>query len=266
MPLEGQLHKMKTTATTPVSYHLVLGEEEHDLMSFRGQKSKLTCTGQIRCISCNRPTKKSWQQGHCFPCTQKLAACDICIVKPELCHYAQGTCREPEWGEAHCLKPHIVYLANSSGLKVGITRESQVPTRWMDQGAMQALPIMRVSERLKSGQVEIIFGELVADKTHWQKLLKGMPEVLDLESIRDDLMVQIGARLETYGPELLKVPVQHFSYPVTQWPEKIKSYNPEKVPVIEDRLMGIKGQYLMFENGVLNVRSHAGHIIRWESL
>lgn len=266
MALEGQLHKMKTRATAPVSYHLVLGEEEHDLMPFLGQIIRLTFTGEIRCISCHRPTKKSWQQGHCFPCTQKLAACDLCIVKPELCHYAKGTCREPEWGEAHCLKPHVVYLANSSGLKVGITREAQIPTRWMDQGATQALPILRVSERLKSGLVEVIIGELVDDKTNWQRMLKGEAEAIDLEEVRDRLLGQVKDRLEAFGPEYLKESPVRFHYPVEKYPEKVKSYNPEKTPVIEDRLQGIKGQYLIFENGVLNLRSQAGHIIRWESL
>lgn len=264
--IQGQLKKMKTTAGETVKYHLRLGADEHDLMPFVGKKIRLKFLGEIRCIECGKLTKKSWQQGHCFPCTQKLASCDICIVKPELCHFAKGTCREPKWGEDNCLKPHIVYLANSSGLKVGITREAQVPTRWMDQGAMQALPIMRVSERLKSGLLERILGEHVADKTHWQRLLKGMPEALDLEKERDQLLEKVKGRLDEFLPEMLQVPVQTFTYPVLEWPIKIKSYNPEKNPVIEERLMGIKGQYLMFENGVINIRSNAGHIISWESL
>lgn len=264
--MQGQLFKMKTIQAQTVGYRLRLGEQEHDLIPFLGKQLRLTFTGEIRCIECGKATKKSWQQGHCFPCTQKLASCDICIVKPELCHYAKGTCRQPQWGEENCFKPHIVYLANSSGLKVGITRESQVPFRWMDQGAMQALPIMRVSERLKSGLVERLIGEHVADKTHWQKLLKGMPEPLDLEKERDQLLEKVAGRLGEFAPEMLQAKVETFKYPVLEWPVKIKSYNPEKVPVIEDRLIGIKGQYLMFANGVINIRSNAGHIIRWESL
>lgn len=264
--IQGQLFKMRVIQGETVSYRLRLGKDEHDLTPFLGQAIKLSFTGEIRCIECGKSTKKSWQQGHCYPCTLKLASCDICIVKPELCHYAQGTCRQPQWGEENCLRPHIVYLANSSGLKVGITREAQVPTRWMDQGAMQALPIMRVDERLKSGQVERMIGEVVPDKTHWQKLLKGMPEPLDLVAERDAIFDRLKERLAPFKVERLDSPVQTFKYPVLEWPTKIKSYNPEKHPVIEDRLIGIKGQYLMFEDGVINIRSNAGHVITWESL
>lgn len=264
--LEGQLLKMKTHHAETVQYSLRLGENVHELAPYLGQRVRLSFLGQIRCIECGKLTKKSWQQGHCFPCTVKLASCDICIVKPELCHFAKGTCREPAWGEANCFRPHIVYLANSSGLKVGITRESQVPFRWMDQGAMQALPIMRVSARLQSGQLERLIGEHVADKTHWQKLLKGMPEELDLKKERDQILEKVAGRLGEFNPEMLDAQVLTFRYPVLEWPTKIKSYNPEKNPVIEDRLTGIKGQYLMFENGVINLRSNAGQLIRWESV
>jgi len=264
--IQGQLFKMKAIQGKPVEYRLRLDDNEYPLNDLVGQRIRLSFTGEIRCIECGKATKKSWQQGHCYPCTLKLASCDICIVKPELCHYAKGTCREPQWGEEHCLRPHVVYLANSSGLKVGITREAQVPTRWMDQGAMQALPILKVDERLKSGQVERIIGEHVADKTHWQKLLKGMPEPLDLVRERDLIWEKVASALAPYVLERMDAPVYDFTYPVLEWPTKIKSYNPEKTPVIEDRLIGIKGQYLMFENGVINIRSNAGHIIRWEQL
>lgn len=264
--IQGQLFKMKTNQADTVKYRLKLGDEEHDLMPYVGAQVRLSFTGEIRCIECGKVTKKSWQQGHCFPCTQKLASCDICIVKPELCHYAKGTCREPQWGEANCLKPHIIYLANTSGLKVGITREAQIPTRWMDQGAAQALPILRVSERFKSGRVEVLLAQHVADKTHWQKLLKGMPEPIDLVSERDRLLGLIMDQVKEFSPEPLAASVETFRYPVLEWPLKIKSYNPEKSPVIEDRLIGIKGQYLMFAGGVINIRSNAGHIVRWEKV
>lgn len=261
----GHLRKMKARPGEEVDYSLVLDEQEVPLRPYLGQRVRLRFLGEIRCIECGKVTKKSWQQGHCFPCTQKLASCDICIVKPELCHYAKGTCREPAWGEANCLKTHVVYLANSSGLKVGITRASQVPTRWLDQGATQALPILEVPNRLASGQVEVVFGEHVADKTHWQKMLQGNPEPLDLLAERDRLMALVGEGLVGMGARPLETGPLNFSYPVLQWPTKVKSLGLEKHPLIEDRLVGIKGQYLMFENGVINVRNHAGHLIQWEN-
>ncbi len=264
--MEGQLHKMKTNDEGgEVRYHLVLGEAEHALAPFLGQKIRFSFTGEIRCVACGSRTKKSWQQGHCYPCTLRLASCDLCIVKPELCHYARGTCREPEWGEANCMKSHVIYLANSSGLKVGITRESQVPTRWMDQGAHQALPIMRVKDRLTSGKVELLFGEYVGDKTNWQRMLRGDPDPVDLEQKRDELWGLLADKLAAHVPERMEGPVRSFRYPVLEWPAKVKSYSFEKTPVVEDRLVGIKGQYLIFAGGVMNVRSHAGHVARWET-
>src|SRR5690606_41791180 len=109
---------------------------------------------EIRCQHCNRLTEESYSQRFCPPCMEKVAQCDVCIASPERCHYAQGTCREPAWGEQFCMTDHIVYLANSSGLKVGITRASQIPTRRIEQGASQAFPIQRVATRQEAGMGE----------------------------------------------------------------------------------------------------------------
>ena len=126
-----------------VSYVLPLDGKLVNLNNLIGQKISLEHLGIIHCVACHRLINKSFQQGYCFPCTQKLAQCDLCIVKPERCHFHLGTCREPEWGETHCLQDHVIYLANSSGLKVGITRQKNIlnKSRWIDQGATQALPI-----------------------------------------------------------------------------------------------------------------------------
>src|SRR6478672_4318516 len=140
----GTLSKMKTTQSSPVKYELTLGEVQYDITSLVGKTIRLTYSGNIYCENCGKQTKKSYAEGVCYPCTMKLASCDLCILKPETCHYDKGTCREPKWGEENCFKPHIIYLANSSGLKVGITRKTNVPYRWMDQGASEALPIMEV--------------------------------------------------------------------------------------------------------------------------
>ncbi len=265
MIFRGHLAKMKARAGEEVQYSLVLDGKETELNPLLGKELVLRFTGEIHCVACGKLTKKSWQQGHCFPCTQKLAECDMCILKPELCHYAAGTCREPKWGEEHCLKPHVVYLANTSGLKVGITRERQVPTRWLDQGATEALPIAKVASRLDSGKVEIILSELVADKTHWQKMLKGEAAPLDLKAEAARLVGEVRERIAPFVSEFLDGPVQRFNFPVRQYPEKVKSYNVEKTPEIRDTLVGIKGQYLIFSQGVLNVRNHAGHLIELET-
>src|SRR5690554_4764181 len=168
---------MPAEAGDPVAYTLAVGDARIALNDLMGRKVRIDFEGVIRCIHCDRTTKKSFNQGYCYPCFRKLAACDSCIMSPEKCHYHLGTCREPEWGEANCMVEHVVYLANSSGLKVGITRATQVPTRWIDQGAVTAIPMLRVASRYLSGLVEVACKNHVADRTNWRAMLKGdVPE------------------------------------------------------------------------------------------
>lgn len=262
----GTLRKMRAEKNEPVSYSLPLGDVSVPLAPFLGKTLHLRYQGNIFCTACGRKTPKSYNQGHCFACFRKLASCDMCILKPETCHYAAGTCREPEWADAHCNIPHIVYLANSSGLKVGITRESQVPTRWMDQGATQALPIFRVGTRYQSGLVEVTLAQHIADKTNWQALLKGESEPVDLAFWRDDLLDRCApelAALKTRFPgqiqALPEAAEQTFRYPVLQYPQKIRSLNMDTDPDVVGTLLGIKGQYLLFDTGVINIRKFTAY-------
>lgn len=263
----GAVRKMKTELSAPVGYTMLLGEDEIPLNTFLGQSLRLQYEGQINCIHCDRKTSKSFNQGYCYPCFKRLAQCDSCIVSPEKCHYAAGTCREPEWGETHCMIDHIVYLANTSGLKVGITRGTQVPTRWMDQGATQALPIFRVATRLHAGLVETAFKNHVADKTHWQAMLKGDAEPRDLQAERLRLVRECAQELDalcaSHGlqaiTELTDAEEVQLSYPVLQHPAKVKSFNLDKNPLVEGTLLGIKGQYLIFDTGVINMRKYGGY-------
>ena len=266
----GKLRKMRVELAKPVQYKMRLGDDEIPLNEAIGKTLTLKYTGEINCIHCDRKTKKSFNQGYCYPCFRKLAQCDTCIIKPEQCHYEAGTCREPEWGEAHCLQPHYVYLANSSGVKVGITRGTQIPTRWIDQGAVAALPIFEVSERLLSGLIETELKQYVSDKTSWQKMLKSNIEPVDLFQARDELLEQseaaISSLIQQYGEDAIQgledeEPVD-IEYPVLEYPTKIKSFNFDKTPEISGTLMGIKGQYLIFDNGVINIRKFGGYQVQ----
>lgn len=228
---------------------------------------RLEYLGAIHCTHCGRKTKTSFSQGYCYPCMSKLAQCDVCIMAPEKCHYDQGTCREPAWGEQFCMTDHIVYLANSSGLKVGITRASQLPTRWLDQGASQALPIMRVATRQQSGLVEDLFRAHVPDRTNWRALLKGDAEAVDLVAVRDQLFEQCAEGLQALHARFGLQAIQPLSdaqtvdirYPVEAYPSKIVSFNLDKNPVAEGTLLGIKGQYLIFDTGVINIRKYTAY-------
>ena len=263
----GGLHKMQVELGETVRYQLFPEQGGLCLNESLGQSIRLSFTGDIHCVACDRLTKKSFNQGYCFPCLRKLAACDSCIVSPEKCHLAEGTCREPDWAETHCQVPHIVYLSNTSSVKVGITRETQIPTRWIDQGATQAKPIARVQTRRQSGLLEVLCAQHVGDRTAWQTMLKGNGEPQDLEAIRREVMASCMEGISDlqfqYGEaafELLEdAPETEIEYPVLNWPEKVKAHNFDKQPVVEGTLTGIKGQYLMLDTGVLNIRKFGGY-------
>ena len=274
MIASGNLRKMLTQLSTQVHYQLPIGEERVDLNPLIGSHLAFEFTGTINCVACSRKTSKSFNQGHCFPCFRKLAACDTCIMSPEKCHFDQGTCREPDWAENNCFVDHIVYLANTSGIKVGITRHSQVPTRWMDQGATQAQPIARVRHRQLSGLLETSLANHVKDKTAWQTMLKGDGERVSLEEKRQLLMDlcadDISSLQERFGLQAITLlegePTVDITYPVMEFPTKVKAHNFDKTPRVEGRLMGIKGQYLMFDTGVLNIRKFGGYHVHLETM
>ncbi len=270
----GQLTKMAVTlpADNRAQYAMRLGDEQMPMNDLLGQSLTLRYQGEIHCLNCQRLTKKSFSGGFCFPCSQRLAQCDMCFLKPELCHFDQGTCREPDWGQAVCMQDHIVYLANSSGLKVGITRINQVPTRWVDQGATQALPIFRVRSRYQSGLVEVMFKNHVSDRTDWRKMLKGEADPIDLAAERDRLLneceSEIQALQQRFDDNSIAIlpgeQEQQIIYPITEYPVKVSSFNFDKTPEVSGVLKGIKGQYLIFDKGVMNMRKFSGYEVEME--
>ena len=272
--LSGTLDKMRAELGNgdhpdEANYFLPTGNEELPLNPFIGKYLKLEFLGSIICKGCGRKTNKSFSQGFCFPCMRRLAQCDMCILKPETCHYHKGTCREPEWGERNCFVPHFVYLSNTSGLKVGITRHTQIPTRWIDQGATQATIIFKVETRRQSGYVETAFKALVADKTNWRTMLKENQPDMDLLAIADELKASIHQGMSHFTDvfpaeviEAQKNDITRIKYPVLEFPDKIKSHNFDKNPVVDGTLMGIKGQYLIFDTGVINIRKFTSYEVR----
>jgi hypothetical protein len=271
----GTINKMRTQAQIPsptsqggtetsalnVQYSLPIGEGHIEMNALIGKPIRFQYTGRIFCIHCHKATKTSFSQGYCFRCMQTLAQNDICIVRPEKCHYHLGTCREPAWGMEHCFIAHTIYLANSSGLKVGITRSHQVKTRWMDQGAIQALPIVSVKTRLESGQVEAELSKFLPDKTNWRIMLKSGVEVIDLKAKRDEVFASWPEGLP--GERITDSEEYAFQYPVLAYPEKLVSLNLDKQPEVQGNLQGIKGQYLLLSTGVINMRKYAGYELDW---
>jgi hypothetical protein len=273
--MQGQLRKMRARleldSSKPVQYELSLSDQLIALNPLIGKSIKLVHTGKIFCVHCNRQTKKSFNQGYCYPCFVSLAQCDMCIMKPETCHYEGGTCREPSWGEEFCFQPHVVYLANSSSIKVGITRQTQIPTRWIDQGAVMALPIFKVKSRYISGLVEIAIARHVSDKTSWQQMLKSKAEPIDLVAKRNELIAVCKEELDEitrrFGPKALEFladePAMDIHFPVDSYPVKVKSFNFDKDAEVSGVLHGIKGQYLLLDTGVINIRKFTGYEVEF---
>ena len=263
----GALTKMAVRLDSPVQYALRLDDAEVAVNPLLGKTLRLEYLGAIHCTHCGRRTKKSFSQGYCYPCFTRLAQCDSCIVSPEKCHFEAGTCREPGWGEQFCMTDHVVYLANSSGVKVGITRATQLPTRWLDQGASQALPILRVATRQQSGLVEDLLRSQVADRTNWRALLKGDAAPVDLAAVREQLFDSCREGLEAlqqrFGLQAIQpladAEAVEIRYPVEAYPSKIASFDLDKNPLVEGTLLGIKGQYLILDTGVINIRKYTAY-------
>lgn len=266
----GFLRPLNIRNDRPLAYSLQLDSQPLIPLNQRLLQSfTFEFLGDIQCVNCHRQIKKSFNQGYCFVCFRRLARCDSCIIKPELCHFHLGTCREPEWGEAVCMKKHIVYLSYTSGIKVGITRFPNVPKRWFDQGANVAMPIYQVSTRLQSGLVEVILKQCFKDKTHWRRMLDTHDRDVDLKQAIENALKSsdIEADISNH-PKLSDIPPKsvyeqaepmQIHYPMTDQPFCITSINAEKTPLFSGRLLGMKGQYMCFDTGVINIRKYTGY-------
>ncbi len=264
------LRKMTTILADPVQYQLSLGEESIQLNRVLGKKISLRFTGEIFCTQCGRKTSKSFQQGFCFPCYRRLLECGLCVIHPEKCRYYEGICQPDDWAHAHCHVPHVVYLANSSGLKVGITRESQLPTRWIDQGASQAIVIMRCKNRRQAGLLEVALKQYINDKTNWRAMLQRKPADQDLSQTYREILAIAEQALEVLQKEypdeiecLTATNTVNINYPVQQYPEKITALDLTKTAEVSGILLGIKGQYLILDKGVISIRKFAGYSVQF---
>lgn len=254
----GVLQKMKTQDGSPVQYKLNLGESSILMNELVGKSIKLTHTGKIYCKICGRSLKKTYGEGFCYDHFLKAPESSPCIIKPELCEGHLGIGRDAEWEEKHHNKPHIVYLAISSGAKVGVTRQDQIPTRWIDQGAWKAIILAEVPYRKLAGDIEVSLKSHISDKTQWQRMLKNeLATDVDLLERKREMSPLVPEEFQQYLSE--NDQIWELSYPVNQFPEKVKSINFLKQAEADAVLNGIKGQYLIFDNQqVVNIRKHTG--------
>lgn len=261
MTYEGVLTKMQTEFGNPIQYYLVFEDSFLNVNQLLNKNIEISFEG-YQCLNCGKK-KKIFRQGFCYDCFYSSPAVGDWIMKPELSTAHLGIQdRDLVYEQKVQLQPHIVYLALSSEVKVGVTRKTQVPTRWIDQGATQAIAIVEVPNRYLAGITEVALKKMYADKTNWQKMLKNEVQAADLIKEKASLKYIIPKEVqEFYYSEKEDLYLMHF--PVLQYPKKINSLNLEKTPNFSGRLTGIKGQYLIFEDGtVFNVRSSEGLIVK----
>ena len=264
--IKGVLHKMDIrniggASQIKADYFLKLGEIQLSINSLIGKQLNIRFAGNIFCIKCGRRTTKSFGQGYCYPCFTTAPETEECVLRPELCKAHIGEARDIVYAKEHCLIDHFVYLAWSGGLKVGVTRFHQIPTRWLDQGATQAIKICRTSNRNMAGQIEVELKKILADKTNWQAMLKGL-ENNEFDLLNEKIKALdflSGKNLSFNDEENILYSIQ---YPIKDHPEKVKSFSFDKEAVLEGTLTGIKGQYLIIDNNrVINIRTHGGYEI-----
>lgn len=263
MNTRGQLSKMRAIiGPDVVEYQLMLDRNGTPLNEFIGKEVNFRFLNEIRCVECGKTTKKSFGEGFCYNCFTDSANNSPCIIRPELCEGHLGKGRDIEWEKNHHVQEHAVYLALSSEVKVGVTRLTQVPTRWIDQGASAAIILARVPYRQLAGLIEVALKEEFTDKTSWQKMLKNEVGDHDIEEVKWRTADILPRDWQQYICE--EESLVHINYPVLEYPTKVTSMGFEKLPEIAGKLMGIKGQYLLFDNGrVLNIRSHSGYVVEF---
>ena len=264
MIYKGIISKMINQLNDPVEYTLPIGEDKVSMNDLIGSQISFQYDGIIHCIKCNRKTKKSFAQGFCYPCFISIPETSECILKPELCQAQDGIARDMKWAEQHCLQDHFVYLAISSGVKVGVTRSHQIPTRWMDQGAWQAIKLAKTPDRYTAGIIEVALKQHISDRTQWQRMLKNeLIDGVDLEDKKQEMLHLLDDELKQYESD--ENEIIEINYPVNSYPIKVISLGFDKLNTICGKLWGIKGQYLMFDDGsVLNIRKHTGYSLELE--
>ncbi|MBC7642866.1 MAG: DUF2797 domain-containing protein [Flavobacterium sp.] len=260
MQYNGVLTKMQTEIGNPIQYYMVFENNFLNVNQLIGKNIEIQFTG-YQCLNCNKK-KKIFRQGFCYDCFTSSALAGDWIMKPELSTAHLGIeDRDLVYEKRVQLQPHIVYLALSSEVKVGVTRGSQVPTRWIDQGAVEAIPIVEVPNRFLAGITEVALKKLYADKTNWQKMLKNDVLPVDLFKEKASLKYLIPNEAQDFYDINLNN-ITEMIFPVLEYPKKVTSLNLDKIPNFTGKLTGIKGQYLIFEDGtVFNVRTFEGFVV-----
>ena len=256
--IEGPLRKMRTELNEPINYYMTFPSVFVRVNNLIGKSISLTHTG-FSCMSCGID-QPIFRQGFCKSCFFEMPSAGDWVMRPELSKaHLDIEDRDLTYEKKAQLQPHIVYLAVSSGLKVGVTRKTQVPTRWIDQGAHQTIPIVEVPNRYLAGITEVALKAHYNDKTNWRQMLTNIPETMDLVSERKRALSYLPDEVKDYSSIALQEKTLSIQFPLQSLPTNVTSINLVKAKQFTGTLMGVKGQYLIFsDNKVINVRGHEG--------
>jgi len=254
------IEKMKVVNSNPVEYYLFINDSWMSANNLIGKKLSFIWSGYVFC-SCGKKMKKFYRQNFCYDCFWNSPEASPSIFKPELCQAHLGIEeRDLDWEKKFQLQPHVVYLSISSGVKVGVTRKNSIETRWIDQGAVEGIVLAETPNRYLAGKLEVSLKQYLNDKTSWMKMLKGEINSIDLIQKKKDIINLISDEFQSYIVK--ENDLKKIAFPIQENPKKIKSISLEKENLLEDELIGIKGQYLIFKsNNVFNVRRHTGFAV-----
>ena len=255
----GQISKLIPQLSEPIEYFLPIGDKKISMNNYLDYKFEIYFSGNIFCINCNKKINKTFMQGYCYPCFLQSPQTSDCIFKPHLCRAHEGESRDMKWSEKNCLTATYVYLSLTSNLKVGVTRASHIPSRWIDQGAHYAIKLAKCPNRHIAGMIELEISKYISDRTQWRKMIQGVYTKMNLLEEKNKLLNSLSESFKIYKSKNNNI--INFQYPGEGSPEKIKSINMEKLKNFNGILTGIKGQYLIFDNEyVLNVRKYTGYV------
>jgi hypothetical protein len=253
-----RLNKMDTKPGNPIEYYWQVNNEQMQVNELLDKSISLSFSGNLYCIKCGKKTSKLYQQGYCYSCFTTAPETEECVFRPELCKAHEGIARDMEYARQHCLIDHFVYLAATDQIKVGVTRSTQIPTRWIDQGASSAIIIAKTPNRYLAGEIEVALKNFFPDKTNWRAMLTN--SVLahpDYEEALRKIPILLPDILHQYL--LGNQSIEMLYYPVIAYPNKVTNIDLLKTPEVSGIIKGIKGQYLIFDDGkVLNIRRHSG--------
>ena len=262
MHFQGVVKKMVTELSTPINYFIEFEDNFIHLNQFIDKLFKFECTG-YSCLSCSE-SQNLYRQGFCKSCFFESPLTGDWIMRPELSKaHLNIADRDLDYEKKIQLQPHVVYLSNTGRIKVGVTRKSQIPYRWIDQGAHEAVELLQTPNRFLAGEAEVALKKYMSDKTNWRSMLKNERDSSNIKSSKDHAKNFIPSNLLHYFVDASNV--LSIDFPVVEYPDNPKSIKLNKDSFFSGILKGVKGQYLIFEkNQVLNYRAHEGHIFKIE--